>query len=760
MTGTSYTVSGLECATTHDFRVGAYGDGTTYNARAGLWSPTATSTTATCAPRAPEFESSSYEFDVSVVATAGDSVGTVSATDVNDDPITYSITAGNTAGKFDIATSTGEIMVTGPLGSVVGATSTLTVGASDGVSGTATVPVTVTVVAVDCSVGTAVASPGSEPGLVSDCETLLSLCDALSGTATLNWSLDTPIASWDGVTVGGTPQRVTGLVLDSRGLTGELPAGLGLPIGLEELRLTFNSQLTGQIPVQLADLVNLRKLHLRDNGLTGPIPPELGRLSKLTELWLSWNRLSGEIPPELVMLQALSELELDYNSLSGAVPWELGSIRRLRVLRLSRNRLEGCIRPSLRNVRANDLSRLRLADCPQAGRVPAPGGLGVSLSVGTFTATWGAVSGAGLYELQYRTGDAAVEWAGVGTTKTATLAYTPADGTACGTTYDFRVRSFGDASTYAAGWSLESGVESVTTAACNHAPEFATSTYSFTVAEDATTGSTVGTVSASDPDDELLSYAITAGNAAGQFAVVTSTGAVTVAAALDHETVSSYTLTLEARDDRDGVATATVEIVVTDVLKDTPPAPGGLGVSLTDGTFAVTWSTVAGASVYEVQQQVSGLVAGWALVATTTGLSATYSPVGGTECGTTYEFRVRAYGEGTTYVADWGQPSQPEPYETVACNRPPEFATSTYSFMVAEDATATDAVVVAGPSAWGRSRDGRGLGLGGRQVDSLDDARADLPRPGDETGLEGLGKHGFDLGRIRNDHRLVVRAAL
>ena len=40
--------------------------------------------------------------------------------------------------------------------------------------------------------------------LVSDCETLLDARDALAGTASLNWAADTPIESWDGISVGGT----------------------------------------------------------------------------------------------------------------------------------------------------------------------------------------------------------------------------------------------------------------------------------------------------------------------------------------------------------------------------------------------------------------------------------------------------------------------------------------------------------------------------------------------------------------------------
>ena len=64
-----------------------------------------------------------------------------------------------------------------------------------------------------CSSGTAVPDPTNNPGLVSDCEALLASRDTLAGDATLNWSADTPIADWDGITLEGTPQRVTELQL-------------------------------------------------------------------------------------------------------------------------------------------------------------------------------------------------------------------------------------------------------------------------------------------------------------------------------------------------------------------------------------------------------------------------------------------------------------------------------------------------------------------------------------------------------------------
>ena len=317
---------------------------------------------------------------------------------------------------------------------------------------------------------------------------------------------------------------------------------------------------------------------------------------------------------------------------------------------------------------------------------PAPTGLGVSLAQDTFTATWSAVAGASTYELQQQASGSAEGWAAVATTTSVTAEHSPSGGPACGTTYEFRVRAYGDGTTYAAVWGGPSEPASHTTGACNRAPVFATSTYMFMVAEDATTTDLVGTVSATDADTDPVSHAITSGNSAGRFAIATSTGDITVAGELDHESVASYTLVVEARDGREGVATTTVEIEVTDVAEDSPPAPVGLGVSLAGGTFTVRWSAVAGASVYELQKQVSGSTEGWAAVATTAGLTQTYSPTGGPACGTTYEFRVRAYGDGPVYAAVWGAPSEPESHTTEACNRAPVFGASSYTLTISENA--------------------------------------------------------------------------
>ena len=99
----------------------------------------------------------------------------------------------------------------------------------------------------------------------------------------------------------------------------------------------------------------------------------------------------------------------------------------------------------------------------------------------------------------------------------------------------------------------------------NAAPELGSSSYDFSVAEDAATGAAVGTVSATDADSDTLTYFITAGNGDGRFAIGDRSGAITVAGSLDHETTTSYTLTVQADEGNGGTDTATVNITVSDV---------------------------------------------------------------------------------------------------------------------------------------------------------------------------------------------------
>ena len=335
---------------------------------------------------------------------------------------------------------------------------------------------------LSCRSGTVVPNARTEKVLVGDCEVLLGVRDTLAGTATLNWGLTTSITNWDGVSVGGTPRRITWLQLERESLTGE-------------------------------------------------IPPELGGLTSLTRLDLGGNRLTGRIPPEL------------------------GDLSKLTLLRLAGNLFTGCVPAGLRDVSDHDLDDVGLADC-----APIPMGLSVSLSEGVFTIRWSALDGAEQYRAQYRVGGSESEWSDVGTTTDTSIAVSPEDGVSCDTTHEFRVQARGDGTRWAAEWGEPSDAVSLTTGPCNLSPVFTESGYSFSIAENAPAGVRVGTVSASDPDGDPVSYSISAGNGDGKFSIDASAGRITVAGALDREAVASYTLTVEASDGQGGVASLNVGI--------------------------------------------------------------------------------------------------------------------------------------------------------------------------------------------------------
>ncbi len=75
----------------------------------------------------------------------------------------------------------------------------------------------------------------------------------------------------------------------------------------------------------------------------------------------------------------------------------------------------------------------------------------------------------------------------------------------------------------------------------------------------------MGTVSASDSPGDPVSYAITAGNDAGTFAIDASTGDITVAMAIDAQTPSPTALTVEASDPHGSTDQASVAIHLFDL---------------------------------------------------------------------------------------------------------------------------------------------------------------------------------------------------
>ena len=178
-----------------------------------------------------------------------------------------------------------------------------------------------------CASETTIPGYATKPDLVYDCGVLLDIKDALRGTGRLNWDASRALSTWDGITIAGSPQRVTVLALPSRRLTGAIPPRLGRLDGLTNLSLEWN-KLRGAIPAELQRLTALQYLSLYRNRLSGPVPAFLGGLTELRTLTLSDNYLAGAIPAELGNLPHLQGLFLYNNRLTGAIPAGVGRSQR------------------------------------------------------------------------------------------------------------------------------------------------------------------------------------------------------------------------------------------------------------------------------------------------------------------------------------------------------------------------------------------------------------------------------------------------
>jgi uncharacterized delta-60 repeat protein len=118
----------------------------------------------------------------------------------------------------------------------------------------------------------------------------------------------------------------------------------------------------------------------------------------------------------------------------------------------------------------------------------------------------------------------------------------------------------------------DTGLVTISLTDVNEAPVIAAQSRG-PVAEGAANGTLVGAVvTASDPDaGQTLSYAITAGNTGGAFAIDPSTGQLTVAAALDFEAIPTFTLTVQVTDNAPTPlsSSADVTVNVTDAMEAT-----------------------------------------------------------------------------------------------------------------------------------------------------------------------------------------------
>ncbi|KAK3608191.1 hypothetical protein CHS0354_039205 [Potamilus streckersoni] len=113
------------------------------------------------------------------------------------------------------------------------------------------------------------------------------------------------------------------------------------------------------------------------------------------------------------------------------------------------------------------------------------------------------------------------------------------------------------------------------TSAGNNVPQIPSTLYTITISEGTESGTSIFTVPATDPDGQLLSFTITAGNTAGKFSI-DSSGQLRTVGSLDREVTPTYNLTVAVRDTTTPLpltATTTVSVILTDVNDNNPVFP-------------------------------------------------------------------------------------------------------------------------------------------------------------------------------------------
>ncbi|XP_059431679.1 receptor-like protein kinase 5 [Corylus avellana] len=145
--------------------------------------------------------------------------------------------------------------------------------------------------------------------------------------------------------VGEIPYKIGEMValehldLSMNNLSGNIPSGLFMPKNLSIVYL-YKNKLSGEIP-RVVEASNMDVIDLSENNLTGTIPDDFGRLTKLSGLSLFFNQLSGKIPDSISRLPGLIVLKLFSNNFSGTLSPDFGRHSMLEEFQVASNRLTG-----------------------------------------------------------------------------------------------------------------------------------------------------------------------------------------------------------------------------------------------------------------------------------------------------------------------------------------------------------------------------------------------------------------------------------
>ncbi|XVE71086.1 hypothetical protein DITRI_Ditri10aG0122000 [Diplodiscus trichospermus] len=139
------------------------------------------------------------------------------------------------------------------------------------------------------------------------------------------------------------------LDISRNNFSGHFPGGITSLRNLVVLD-AFSNSFSGPLPVELSELEFLKVVNLAGSYFNGPIPSAYGSFKSLEFLHLAGNFLDGNIPPELGNLKTVTHMEIGYNSYEGNIPWQLGNMSELQYLDIAGANLSGSIPKELSNL--------------------------------------------------------------------------------------------------------------------------------------------------------------------------------------------------------------------------------------------------------------------------------------------------------------------------------------------------------------------------------------------------------------------------
>ena len=676
-TGASASIASLTAGTSYQVQVratNAEGD--------GPWSDSGTGSTGTSSNTAPTFANPTATRSVPENSAADTNVGAVvTATDTDaGDTLTYTL-EGAGAASFDIVSTSGQIRTRPGVTYDHEARSSysVTVKADDGNAGTATTAVTITV--------TDVAEPPAAPA-----------APAVTATSASTTSVD---VTWTAPANPGKP-AISGYDLRYRaGITGSWTDGPQNRTGASASIASLAAGTSYQVQVRATNAEGDGPWSDSGTGSTGTpsnaaptfanptatrsVPENSAAGTNVGAVVTATDTDAGDTLT--YTLEGAGAASFDIVSTSGQIRTRPG----VTYDHEAKSSYSVTVKADDGNAgNATVAVTITVTDVAEPPSAPAaPAVTATSASTTSVDVTWTAPANPGKpaisgYGLRYRVGTSG-SWTDGPQNRTGASASIAS--LAAGTSYQVQVRA-----TNAEGdgpWSA-SGTGSTGTSS-NAAPTFANPTAGRSVPENSAADTNVGAVvTATDTDaGDTLTYTLEGADAAS-FDIVSTSGQIRTRSGVtyDHETKSSYSVTVKADDGNAGTATVAVTVTVTDVAEP-PAAPGAPTVTATSASTTsvdVAWSAPANPgkpdiSGYDLRYRV-GTSGSWADgPQNRTGASASIASL---TAGTSYQVQVRATNaEGDGPWSDSGTGSTGTP-----SNAAPTFANPTATRSVPENSAA------------------------------------------------------------------------